>query len=88
MLGRSGIYVLCSADRLLTLRITVKRFYECMLYLLDGFAHHKLTKFVDAGNLRSVKHWLSEDIVGALADRNRAYDIWLGDPNRVKGDRL
>jgi hypothetical protein len=55
---------------------------------IDAFVPRKLTKFVDAGNLNSVRYWLSDDIEGGLAHSNRAYDICDDHPNRVKKNRL
>jgi hypothetical protein len=88
--------LLCAATRLdwlliqylSTLDIKVERFYGLVQYLLDAFAPRRLTKCVDAGNLSSVKHWLSEDIVWALAERDGAHDVRHSNLNRVKGDRL
>jgi hypothetical protein len=64
----------------------VERFYGLVQCLLDGFALRRLTKCEDAGNLSSVKHWLSEDIVRAL-ERDGAYDVWHSNPNRVKANQ-
>jgi hypothetical protein len=60
------------------LDMKVERFYELVQY---AFAPLRLINCVDAGNLSSVKHLLSEDIVRALAERDRAYDVWHSNPN-------
>jgi hypothetical protein len=69
----------------------VEYLYSLLSELIDVFAPMQCTvhtfKVGRSNSLSGIKHWMDNDVEQAVAERNRAYDVWRGNMNRVKGDR-
>jgi hypothetical protein len=72
---------------ILDLNGKVEYLYGLLSELIDVFAPMHTVKVGRSNSLSGIKHWINNDVEQAVAERNRAYEVWRGDVNRVKGDR-
>jgi hypothetical protein len=61
--------------------------YGLLSELIDVFAPVSIVKVGRSSSLSGIRHWIDSDVEQAVAERNRAYEIWRRNVNRVKGDR-
>jgi hypothetical protein len=55
--------------------------------LIDVFAPVSTVKVGRSSSLSIIRHLMYSAVEQAVAEQNRAYEIWRGNMNRVKGDR-
>jgi hypothetical protein len=65
----------------------VEYFSGLLSELIDVFAPMRTVKVGRSNSVSGIRHWMDSDVEQAVAERNRAYEIWRGDVNRVKGVR-
>jgi hypothetical protein len=70
------------------INVKVDLFYSLLFYLMETFAPKRLVRFRAGDDMSGLRNWLDDRVELAIMERNDSYDVWSGNVNRVKGDRL